>query len=169
MSIPKYQERQLTLQRLSDDIMKTALERAEFIAMDINVARNVCYMWLSLSAVWDEELEAFEKALCSEKEVDFESSLDAVEYLSNYVEEALAEKDAAEYRKLLDRSAVKVAMRKAGLGNTISDDDVSNMLVLLSMYAVGAKEHELCEAYKLPITAVTKTAILYDQDEGERK
>ena len=137
MSIPKYQEKQLTLQRLSDDIMKTALERAEFIHMDVDVARKACYMWLSHAAVWDEELSKFEKALHDEDE-EFDNALRAVEYLSDFVEGVLSEADAAEYRAQLDISCIKSAMRRAGLGNSISVTEEENMLTLLAIFAVGA-------------------------------
>lgn len=160
MSIPKYQGKQLTLQRLSDDVMKTALERAEFIHMDVDVARRACYMWLSHAAVWEEELSEFEKALHDE-DVEFDNALCAVEYLSVFVEGVLSEAYAAEYRTQLDISRVKSAMRRAGLGNSISVTEAENMLTLLAIYAVGAENAEMYEILNTSRVAVLKVAEMY--------
>lgn len=161
MPIPKYQEKTLTLQRLSDNAMKTALERAEFVRMDVDVARRACYMWLSHAAVWDEELSEFEKALHDEDE-EFDNALCAVEYLSDFVEGVLSEADAAEYRTQLDLSCVKNAMRSAGLGNSISVAEAENMLTLLAIYAVRAENAEMYEILNTPRVAVLKVAEVYE-------
>lgn len=49
--LPKYEVPHLTNQALTDDILNAALESENYIHVSVQTARNVCYMYMSHTAV----------------------------------------------------------------------------------------------------------------------
>lgn len=80
LNLPAYQEKTLTEAMLTDSILETALDRRGYVNVQIQTARDVCYMWMSHAAVWDEELDRFEmEAMTCECFLDGEEEFMGVE------------------------------------------------------------------------------------------
>lgn len=137
--LPKYTMPQLTEEFLTDDIMNAALEREGLTIMPIEIARSACYQYMAHSAVWNEDLEAFEAEM--RKDPEFTESgitgLGAVVSLAGEVYSFLCITEELRYREkhLSDVSTTK-AMEKVGV--TCNADSMSGFLAAL---AVGGKRH----------------------------
>lgn len=131
--LPKYEPRQLTMARLTDDIMNSVLERAGFLAVSTQTAREVCYMYMSHTAVWDEELEKFQEEAAADLEEGI-PALNAVAALSYDVEEAMMWEDIREYRQKLNIAEIASAMKEHNV-----KADPQTMSFLLAALVVGGQ------------------------------
>lgn len=107
--LPKYEVPRLTSQALTDDILNAALESEDYTHVSIQTARDVCYMYMSHTAVWDEELEKF----CQEAAEDLPADsipLDAVAALAKAVEAGLMWEEIRKYRQEIKEDEVSAAM-----------------------------------------------------------
>lgn len=113
--LPKYEVPHLTNQALTDDILNAALESENYIHVSVQTARNVCYMYMSHTAVWDEELEKFRQEAAHDRTDNFDP-LDAVATLTKAVEDALMWEEIRKYRQQsLKEDKVAVAMNAINL------------------------------------------------------
>ena len=113
--LPKYEVPHLTNQALTDDILNAALESENYIHVSVQTARNVCYMYMSHTAVWDEELEKFRQEAAHDRTDNFDP-LDAVATLTKAVEDALMWEEIRKYRQQsLKEDEVAVAMNAINL------------------------------------------------------
>lgn len=111
MPLPTYTEPQLTMARLSDEIIDTALEDAEYLHVSTSTARNAVYDWLSHAAVWDEDLERFDAEV---REDDSSEPLDTVAYLAAKVEKQLNRTDEDMLSKRISIDAIQDAIADTG-------------------------------------------------------
>lgn len=164
--LPKYTMPQLTEELLTDDIMDAALEREGLTIMPIEIARSVCYQYMAHSAVWNEDLEAFEAEMRKDPEFT-ESSVTGFEAVVSLAGEAynlLCIAEELKYRgENLSDSAVAKALQKAEV--VCNADNMSGFLAAL---AVGGKRHlsdicgELLEANEVTADNVCRVAELYE-------
>lgn len=133
--LPKYREmKRFTMERLTDEVMNTCLEREDLIHVSVQTAREACYMYMSHAAVWDEELEAFKAEAVSDMEPGV-SVLDVIASLSAAIERELMMLDVEEYRKGISVSEVQDAMAELGI-----KADPEQMATILAAYEVGHGE-----------------------------
>lgn len=132
--LPKYEVPRLTNQSLTDDILNAALESENYIHVSVQTARNVCYMYMSHTAVWDEELEKFRKEAANDRTDNFDP-LDAVAALAKAVEDALMWEEIRKYRQQgLKEDEVAVAMNAINLKGS-----AKTMTFLLAAFIVGGR------------------------------
>lgn len=166
--LPKYEEKQLTLKLLTDDIVNTALESGDYEGVSTEAARQACYQWMSHSAVWNEELARFTAEYCQNagSEPHDIQILDVIADISNEIERLLANEAVCEYReKFIHDEAVSQAMEKA---NVFAD--TMDMSSLLASLAVGGKRdvedncEPLLEENNLTVADVIKVADAYESE-----
>lgn len=131
--LPKYIVPQLTMSRLSDDIMNAALESEELLHVSTQTAREVCFMYMSHAAVWDKELEQFQEESSSDLERDV-SVIDTVASLCREVDNALMWEDIREYRQKLHTEEIGTAMQNCHIKAS-----PETMTFLLAAFVVGGK------------------------------
>lgn len=163
--LPHYEEKQLTLLMLTDDIVNTALDACDYNSISTETARQVCYQWMSLSAVWNEDLEQFESEYCqsADSEPDALQALDIIAGISNEIERLLVNEAVCEYREkyIHDESVVR-AMEKA---NVLAD--TTDMSTLLASLAIGELEltnscGPLLEENNLTVADIIRVADAYE-------
>lgn len=132
--LPKYEVPHLTNQALTDDILNAALESENYIHVSVQTARNVCYMYMSHTAVWDEKLEKFRQEAAHDRTDNFDP-LDAVATLTKAVEDALMWEEIRKYRQQsLKEDEVAVAMNAINLKGS-----AKTMTFLLAAFIVGGR------------------------------
>lgn len=131
--LPKYETPRLTLARLSDDVMDAALESENLLHVSVQTAREVCYMYLSHTAVWDEELEQFQKESAEDLE-DGIPVIDVVASLCRVVDNALMWEDIRSYRHELNEDEIRTAMQSCHI-----EASAKTMTYLLAAFVVGGK------------------------------
>lgn len=123
--------------RLSDKVMEEALDRLE-LGISLDVARQVCYTWMTRSMIWAED----ERALIDELRKDDAffrgmAPLEVVSILSQEVSEILRGEEELLYRaRYLTDGAVIDAMNRAGVNGTYI-----NMTGLLAALAVSGRKY----------------------------
>ena len=128
--LPKYEPKQFTEQTLTDEVMETALERADWPTVTIKTARDAVYMWMSHSAVWDEEFEAFAKELHSDEDEANTDTLGAIIYLAGKVEEILRGQAIVDYTAQIEKYVKTKKQFKRGDRVRIHEASDSNELRL---------------------------------------
>lgn len=149
--MPKYVRPQLAIESLNEFLMCSALEQEEF-PVSVEAARNACYQYMGHSAVWNEELDAFEKELRQDHSFDGLPALDAVAKLSSTVDRLLRTDEEFVYRiSQLKRSNTVAAMKKAGIS-----ENVTFVQVLLAALVVSGRTRmkDECQEF-LDVTGLT--------------
>lgn len=132
--MPEYVRPQLTIESLDEFLMCSALEQEEF-PVSVEAAREACYQYMGHSAVWNEELDAFEKELRQDHSFDGLPGLDAVAKLSSTVDRLLRTDEEFVYRtSQLKHSNTVTAMKKTGISG-----NETFVQVLLAALVVSGK------------------------------
>lgn len=152
--LPEYNGMRLMMDRLTDDIVNTALDRCHYESISTETARRACYQWLSHASVWDSELEQFHKegcsSICTQSE-EFEA-LEAIQAVSNEIEAILIAEDTKAYQEAFIRpEAVSAALSRCEI--EVAPEPMS---ILVAAYMVcggpGFQENYKCELGSLKIT-----------------
>lgn len=129
--LPKYKVPLLNSQTLTDDILNAALESEEYTHVSIQTARDVCYMYMSHTAVWDEELEKFCQEAADDLPADF-IPLEAVAALAKAAETNLMWEEIRKYRQEIKEDEVSAAMSALKI-----EGNAKTMTFLLAAFVVG--------------------------------
>lgn len=130
--LPKYHTPVLTMEKLSDDVLTSALERREYLTVSLTTVRAVCYHWMNTSAVPLVDLADFLQHLPSWEVVDPNHPLLVVELLCKEVRDILNGEEVQQYLPRLEPQRVKDAMAQTGVSM-----DAEQMSLLLANLAVG--------------------------------
>lgn len=128
--LPKFQTKQLTLSRLTDDVINTVLDRHDLESVTAETAREACYAWMCYSAVPSDVIAKFAEEIGRADDLE---TLQIVERLSAYIVCELLDEDAEEYRdQNLSPTIISEAMQQAGV-----KCDVNAMRTLVAYWMVG--------------------------------
>lgn len=161
--LPKYEVPRLTVHRLTDDIMNTALEQMDLLHVTVQTAREVCYMYMSHAAVWDEELAQFQTEAAEDME-EGSSPMDVVAALSDYADDALMWEDIRTYRQQLKEDDVEAAMKAQHISG-----NPKTMVFLLAAFVVGG--HSALAEYDdiLEEEGISKEDVVSVKEEMEKE
>lgn len=129
--LPLYTKKDITADRITQDIMAEALER-EDVAVSVDTARRTCLLVDQL----ERNMKQFEKELLSDPYFKDYSASEMVNFLARDIADILYDKESADYKKAhLSGERTTAAMQQAGI---IVDVDL--MESMLATYAIGGKE-----------------------------
>lgn len=159
--LPGYNGLSVSLNRLTDDIVNAALDRCDCQGVSTNTARKAAYMWMSHSAVWDEELEQFQKEWHTDST---NRALDTIQSLSNEIETLLLDEEIRAYRESFIKSdSLSSALRRC---NVNADPELMSFVVAAYMVGGGPGLQDECDyemgSAKITLEDVARVASMID-------
>ena len=105
--LPEYHGLQLNLERLTDSLINTALERCELLGITTETARAAAYAYMAYSSIWDEDLTKWAGELRDSQQKgspgldiseDYETIIMSVEMLTKECWQLLRDEEVIDYR-----------------------------------------------------------------------
>ena len=171
MALPTYNPTQLTLKKITDDMVIYAMIDIDAGYLPLKEAKTAAYSILSHNAVWDDEFEVISEAMAAHD--DDREPYDVCELLAKVVSDQMELDDEMAYREALDGEKVRLAALAAGVNPDTSIDAIPVLVTMLSILVVSGtnelqeteRDNDILKYYGLTVEDVFAIADKYEEEE----